>query len=75
MNSARERTRAYRKEAELCMELAQRMAVATYRARLIEVAQLWLHLAERDEAKPDRGDDLGSGVRRARTPKAPSLRH
>jgi hypothetical protein len=55
--SARERAEDYRKEAQTCMDLAAKMSLRTDRARMIEMAQHWIDLAERADAKAARGDD------------------
>jgi hypothetical protein len=39
----------YRREAAACLEVAQRMSVAADRARLTEMAQRWLELAQKAE--------------------------
>ncbi len=40
----------YRREAQICMEMAQRMSMRIDRERLMAMAKHWLELAERAEA-------------------------
>lgn len=57
MSTARARAEGYRKEAQTCIELAGRMSMLSDRARLIEMAQHWLRMAEIAEAKAATGED------------------
>jgi hypothetical protein len=41
----------YRREAEACVELAERISTAPIRARLLEIAQRWLELALKAERR------------------------
>jgi hypothetical protein len=47
----------YREYARFCVELAQSASLPDDRARLIEMAQLWVRLAERVERSPQSDDD------------------
>ena len=40
----------YRRQAVLCLEVAERMSLRDDRARMIQMAQHWLELAQRAEA-------------------------
>lgn len=52
-------TEAYRREAETCIDIAQRIPIREERQRIMELAQRWLRLAERAEIgeRPDRSSD------------------
>lgn len=57
MSSAAEPAKKYRKEAQIFLELAGRISLNGNRARLVEMSQHWLRLAEIAEAKAERGED------------------
>ena len=56
MSSARERADDYRKEAQSCIEVANRMSVTEDRIRLLQMAQHWLELAKKAD-KADNGEE------------------
>jgi len=41
----------YRRQAAACLEVAERMSLRDDRARMLEMAQHWLELAQRAEAE------------------------
>ena len=57
MSTAHARAEGYRKEAQTCFDLADRMSMNSDRARLIEMGQHWLRMAEMAEAKAVRSED------------------
>ena len=55
--TARERAEQYRKEAQTCLDIARRMSPSADRARLVEMSQHWISLAEIAEEKAAKGKD------------------
>ncbi len=52
MSTDKMRAERYRREAAACLEVAERMPIASDRARLLEMAQQWLNMAIREETRP-----------------------
>jgi hypothetical protein len=51
MAIAPDQSERYRREAEACVELAERISTTPLRARLLEIAQRWLDLALKAERR------------------------
>jgi|GEM_PF-5325559 len=57
LGTSRERADWYRKEAQTCLDLGARMSLKVDRARLTDMAQHWLGLAEVADDKAAEGKD------------------
>jgi len=53
MAYGRKKAEGYRREAASCLEAAERMSAAADLARLMEMAQRWLELAEAAESEDE----------------------
>ena len=53
MTSSKEKAAEFRRQAAICFDLAQRLSLKEEQDRMIQVAEHWLELAKRAEAKAD----------------------
>jgi hypothetical protein len=53
MSDAQERAAEFRRYAALCLQFAERMSLRDNRDRMMEMAQRFLDLAQKEEAKAD----------------------
>jgi hypothetical protein len=49
MDDGKDNAAEYRKQADACLEVAERMSLSTDRVRMLEMAQYWLELARKAE--------------------------
>ena len=53
MANEKDKAAEYRRQAALCLEVAEQMSVRADRVRMMEMARQWLALAEEIEAKDE----------------------
>ena len=53
MRSSKERAAEFRRQAAICVDVAQRISLKEDREQMMQVAERWLELAKRAEAEAD----------------------
>ena len=53
MRSSKERAAEFRRQAAICLDVAQRISLKEDREQMMQVAERWLELAKRAEAEAD----------------------
>jgi len=53
MTSSKERAAEFRRQAAICLDVAQRISLKEDKERMMQVAKHWLELAKRAEAEAD----------------------
>ena len=53
MTSSKERAAEFRRQAAICLDVAQRISLKEDQKRMMQVAEHWLELAKRAEAEAD----------------------
>ena len=53
MTGSKERAAEFRRQAAICLDVAQRISLKEDREKMMQVAERWLELAKRAEAEAD----------------------
>jgi hypothetical protein len=74
MDDRQDKSADFRRQAAACVEVAQRMSLHEDRLRMMEMAQRWLELAQKDEAA-EAAQAAGQRQELGNPPPTPSSEH